>query len=73
MVAYFISLVKRHRVRLSTHDVAQKRPNAFNLYDMLGNEWEWVNDWYGENATHDRKSSAGPALRPCGFSTATWF
>ena len=32
-----------------THDVAQKRPNAFNLYDMLGNEWEWVNDWYGEN------------------------
>jgi len=32
-----------------THEVAQKRANAWNLYDTLGNVWEWVNDRYGEN------------------------
>ncbi len=46
-----------------THEVAQKRANGFGLFDVLGNAWEWVEDWYDENYYRNSPSQdpSGPA------------
>jgi formylglycine-generating enzyme required for sulfatase activity len=47
--------------RNTVHDVAQKKPKAFGLYDILGNAWEWVSDWYD-----DKYYGQSPSQDPTG-------
>jgi len=44
------------------HVVASRKPNAFGVYDMLGNVWEWVNDWYAPDEYQEnmRFNPVGP-------------
>jgi len=42
-----------------THPVATKQANPWGLYDMQGNVWQWVSDWYAAYGDDHAQDPAG--------------
>jgi sulfatase modifying factor 1 len=50
--------------------VAQFAPNAYGLYDVAGNAWEWVSDWYRPDYYATLAAAGGVARNPRGPETS---
>jgi formylglycine-generating enzyme required for sulfatase activity len=57
-----------------TTTVGSYQPNAWGLYDMHGNVWEWCRDWYGSYLTGSVIDPQGPTSGSlCVFRGGCWY
>jgi formylglycine-generating enzyme required for sulfatase activity len=52
-----------------THPVGTKKPNAWGLFDMHGNVWEWVADWF-QDVYYRASPETDPPGPPAGLNKA---
>jgi len=61
-----------------THRVGAKQANGLGIYDMTGNVWEWVQDWYKPYESGRQQDPTGPSsgdnrvLRGGSWDNSAW-
>ena len=64
---------------MRTHPVARKRSNAWGIFDIIGNVWDWCLDWRGEYPLDEAIDPTGPpegrgkVLRGGSWGSDVWY